>query len=109
VSDDVQAEILATLKRIEDHLRPKPVEIKQGHRVNLGTVYSAGQTIPDRVDLVIAGGGLRWRRLFDDTAAGRVPTQQWTPRDVDGPVLSTGDLLAQEGHVTEVPAPEGMS
>lgn len=103
---DVQAEILATLKSIDAKLSPRPVEIKQGHRVKLGKVFSVGQTIPDHVDLVIDAAGVRWKRAFDDM---QVPLDQWYPRDGEGAIVSTNELLARNGHVTEVPAPGGQA
>jgi hypothetical protein len=101
-------EILATLKAIDGKLTPpggKPPEFKPGARFKPGRVFSIGQTIPPDVDLVVGDGGLRWRRLWDEGVGGRLPTERWTPRDVDGPVLGTNELLGR-GHVTEVPAPD---
>ena len=61
------------------------------------------QTIPDDVDLVVGTGNLRWKRAYSDM---QVPLDVWYPRDVDGPMLSGNALIGQNGHVTEIPAPD---
>lgn len=101
---DQLAEILATLRSIDAKLSPP--EVKPGKRLKLGRVFSAGQTIPDDVDLVVGPGNLRWKRAFDDM---QVALDQWYPRDVDGPMLSGNALIAECGHVTEIPAPDGVT
>lgn len=97
---DTLGEILATLKSIDAKLSP-PLT-KKGKHVKLGRIFSAGQTIPDDVDLVTGASNLRWKRAYNDM---RVPLDQWYPRDGDGPVVSGNVLIAQNGHVTEIPAP----
>lgn len=96
-------EIRDHLKSIDNRLTQQPTKVE--YKLNLGRVFSAGQTIPEDVDLVVAGNGVRWVREFEHTAAGSLPTDNWHPRDVEGPVLPTAELLARTGHVTEIPAP----
>jgi hypothetical protein len=101
---DVRREILAALRSIDAKLSPPtPPTTKPGNQFKPGRVFSAGQTIPGDVDLVIGSSNLRWKRVFDDMQVGQ---DQWYPRDVEGPILSGGELIRQSGHVTEVPAPD---
>lgn len=66
-----------------------------------GRVFSNGQIIPTDVDLVTGAGGVRWKRITIDGE----PSDLWTPRDAGGLELSTNDMLARNGHVTEIPDP----
>lgn len=106
MTDPVFDEIRDLLKSIDGKLTPRKVEFKSGNRFKPGRVFSRGQNVPSDVDLVAAPDGVRWRRLWNDSVAGRLPTEWWTPRDIDGTVRATNDLLTQYGHVTEVPAPD---
>ena len=99
--DPLLTEIRDLLKSIDAKLSPPTV--KPGKPLKLGRVFSAGQTIPDDVDLVVGTGNLRWKRAYSDM---QVPLDVWYPRDVDGPMLSGNALIGQNGHVTEIPAPD---
>lgn len=97
---DVEAallrEIRDTLKSVEAKLTPQPT--KAAYKLNLGRTFAIGQLIPDDVDLVMGAGGLRWIREYG--------TDEWHPRDVEGPVISSNELLSRTVHVTEIPAPK---
>lgn len=96
-------EIRDLLKSIDAKLTPTKVELKPAFQPT-GRVFSAGQLIPDDVDLVVAGNGMRWKRMFNDM---RVALDRWYPRDIDGDAISGNELITLNGHVTEVPAPGG--
>lgn len=101
--DDVQGQILATLRSIDAKLSPPKIELKSAFKP-AGRVFSVGQIIPDDVDLVHVGAGVRWKR---DTGPHGVPLDSWYPRDGEGPMISGNELLTRSGHVTEIPAPDG--
>lgn len=98
-------EISATLRRIEQRLppalaKPTPRRRREPRR------FTRGMTVPLDVDLLIANGGLRWSRLFDpeqvEYGTRGAPLDQWCPRDVGTPVLSTSALLDLVGAAIEV-------
>lgn len=99
MSDDVTnqllRELIAVAKSIDAKLGKPPATARTA---TLGRVFALGQLVPDDVDLVIATGGLRWIRDPNDT-------DRWWPRDVEGPIISTNELLSRVGQITEIPAP----
>lgn len=106
MTEPLLTEILATLKSIDAKLPepPKPPTSPPSRIGEPGRVFSNGQHIPGDVDLVMAAGGLRWRRIMIDGE----PSDLWTPRDSGGLELSSNDLLSRTGHVVEVPDPNGQ-
>ncbi|HEX3781692.1 MAG TPA: hypothetical protein VHX38_18675 [Pseudonocardiaceae bacterium] len=103
ITNDLLRDVLATLKSIDGKLPdpPKPPERAPSRIKRAGRVFVNGQIIPVDVDLVIGAAGMRWKRILIDGE----PSDLWTPRDVGGLELSSNDLLARCGHVTEVPDP----
>lgn len=107
MSEPLLVEIRDLLKSIDSKLGDRPAVPRPRSVIGKpGRVFSVGQSIPTDVDLVTASAGQRWQRLVDDTPAGPVPSDNWRPRDADGPARSTNALLSEHGHVTEVPAPD---
>lgn len=100
-TEPLLGEILDTLKSIDAKLTPPTVELKPAFKP-VGRVFAVGQIIPDDVDLVQVGAGVRWKR---DTGPHGVPLDSWYPRDGEGPMISGNELLTRAGHVTEIPAP----
>lgn len=101
--DPTMADVVGLLREIRDRLpeRPKPPERAVPLIKRPGRVFSNGQIIPPDVDLVTGAGGVRWKRIMIDGE----PSDLWTPRDSGGLELSTNDMLARNGHVTEIPDP----
>lgn len=92
---DVFIEIRDLLRSIDGKLTPVPSNRAATRK--LGRVFAVGDLVPADVDLVIGTSGLRWTRQYG--------SDEWHPRDVAGPVISTNELLQRSGHVTEIPAP----